>query len=61
LSVSHNKVGDVAVAAGDLAATRAAYQAALEIMVRLAATDPANTQWQHDLERARQKISGLNG
>ena len=31
LSVSHNKLGDVAVAAGDLAAARTAYQASLDI------------------------------
>jgi hypothetical protein len=30
-------------------------------MVRLAAADPANTGWQRDLERAREKISGLDG
>jgi hypothetical protein len=61
LSVSHNKLGDVAVAAGDLTAARAAYQAALDIRARLAAADPANTEWQRDLERARQKISSLDG
>jgi tetratricopeptide (TPR) repeat protein len=59
LSISHNKLGDVAVAAGDLAAARAAYQAGLDIAARLAAADPANTEWQRDLEGVRQKISGL--
>ena len=44
LSVSHNKLGDVAVAAGDLAAARTAYQASLDIAARLAAADPANTR-----------------
>jgi hypothetical protein len=61
LSVSHEKLGDVARAAGDLAAARAAYQAALDIAERLAAADPANTGWQRDLETARQKINGLGG
>jgi hypothetical protein len=28
---------------------RSAYQASLDIRLRLAATDPANTQWQRDL------------
>jgi len=60
LSVSHNKLGDMAIRAGDLAAARAAYQAALDIMVRLAAADPANTQWQRELEGVRQKISSLD-
>lgn len=49
------------MAAGDLTAARAAYQAALDIAARLAAADPANTQWQRDLERAQQKISSLDG
>ena len=46
LSVSHERLGNVAVAAGDLAAARTAYQAALDIRTRLAAADPANTGWQ---------------
>jgi hypothetical protein len=28
---------------------------------RLAAADPANTEWQRDLERAREKIGTLDG
>ena len=59
LSISHNKLGDVAVAAGDLAAARDRYQAALDIRVKLAAADPANTGWQRDLsishEQARRR------
>ena len=59
LSISHNKLGDVAVAAGDLAAARTAYQASLDIRTRLAAADPANTQWQRDLQLAHQRINDL--
>ena len=59
LSVSHNKLGDVGVAAGDLAAARTGYQAGLDIRTRLAAADPANTEWQRDLETVRQKINDL--
>jgi len=59
LSVSHERLGEVAVDAGDLAAARAAYQASLDIRTRLAAADPANTQWQRDLQRVRQKINDL--
>ena|SRR5450432_815209 len=51
---------DVAVAAGDLAAARTAYQAYQDIAVRLAAADPANTGWQRDLSICRQKIEELN-
>jgi len=49
LSVSHNKLGDVEEAAGDLTAARSHYQAGLDIRTRLAAADPANTEWQRDL------------
>src|SRR5437660_6096786 len=59
LSVSHDRLGDVAVAAGDLAGARAAYQASLDIRVRLAAADPVNTQWQRDLAYVEQKIREL--
>ena len=34
LSISHDKLGDVAIAAGDLTAARTAYQASLDIAVR---------------------------
>jgi hypothetical protein len=59
LSVIRNKLGDVAVAAGDLAAARVHYQAGLEIAARLAAADPANIQWQRDLSYIRQRIAEL--
>ena len=108
LSVSHNKLGDVAAAAGDLAAARAAYQAALDIArpagrrrprqhrmaarpvrqprtssatwrsrpgtwpppapptrpastsrARLAAADPANTEWQRDLSVSHNKLGDV--
>ena len=61
LSVSHDKLGDVAVAAGDLAAARAAYQASLDIAVRLAAADPANTGWQRDLSVSHEQAGGCGG
>jgi hypothetical protein len=49
----------VAAAAGDLAAARDHYQAALDIAARLAAADPANTEWQRDLSFVRQRIADL--
>jgi len=49
LSVSHNKLGDVLRAQGDLTAALAAYRASLEISARLAAADPGNAGWQRDL------------
>ena len=59
LSISHNKLGDVAVAAGDLAAARAAYQASQDIRTRLAAADPANTEWQRDLSISHGKLGDV--
>ena len=59
LSMSHLKLGDVAVAAGDLAAARAAYQATLDIAARLAAADPANTLWQRDLSISHLKLGDV--
>jgi hypothetical protein len=60
LSVSHTKLGDLARAAGDLAAARTSYQAALDIAARLAAADPANTEWQEAVEVGRQRIVDLS-
>jgi tetratricopeptide (TPR) repeat protein len=59
LAVSHIKVGDVARAAGDLAATRAAYQTGLDIAERLAATDPANSGWQRDLAVSHNRLGDV--
>ncbi len=59
LSVSHDKIGDVAVAAGDLTTARTAYQAALDIAARLAAADPGNTEWQRDLSVSHDKIGNV--
>jgi hypothetical protein len=49
LSVSHNKLGDVQSAQGDLTAALASYRASLDIRARLAASDPGNAGWQRDL------------
>ncbi len=48
------------VAAADLPAARTAYQVGLGIRTRLAAADPANVGWQHDLETMQQKIDDLS-
>lgn len=58
-ALSHNKLGDMAAAAGDLTAARASYRAALAIRERLAAIDPVNVQWQRDLEHVRRKLKEL--
>ena len=62
LSVSHNKIGDVQVAQGDLPAALTSYQASLAISERLAAADPGNAGWQRDLSvvarQDRQRAAG---
>jgi hypothetical protein len=60
LSVSHNKLGDVRRAQGDLAGAEAAYADSLEIARRLAASDPGNAQWQRDLVVSYYKLAALH-
>ncbi|MFM7403554.1 MAG: hypothetical protein ACKO1N_05535, partial [Erythrobacter sp.] len=60
LSISHNKIGDVARAAGDLAAARSAYEAGLAIRQRLAVSDPGNAGWQRDLWVSYWKMADLD-
>ena len=59
LSVSHNKLGDIARDAGDLTTARTSYQAGLDIAQRLAAADPANTQWQRDLSVSHERLGDI--
>ena len=59
LSISRNRLGDVAAAAGDLGAARGHYQAALDIAERLAAADPANAEWQRDLSVSRNRLGDV--
>ncbi|MCP4661209.1 MAG: tetratricopeptide repeat protein, partial [bacterium] len=49
LSVSHNKIGDVLSAQGDLPAALREFRDALEIRQRLAEQDPGNAGWQTDV------------
>ncbi|MGH3931790.1 MAG: hypothetical protein ACRDTF_17655, partial [Pseudonocardiaceae bacterium] len=59
LSISHNKLGDLAVAAGDLATAQNRFQTGLTIAERLAAMDPANAQWRSDLAYVQQRMADL--
>jgi hypothetical protein len=47
--VSHDKIGDVQQAQGDLAAALTSYRALHAIADRLAKADPGNAGWQRDL------------
>ncbi|MDQ3765282.1 MAG: hypothetical protein M3460_28505 [Actinomycetota bacterium] len=59
LSVSHDRLGDLAVAAGDLSTAQQRFQTALDIRERLAAADPSNTAWQRDLSISQQRLTDL--
>ena len=55
--MSHDKIGDVRVAQGDLPGALAAYEAGHAIAKRLAEQDPGNAGWQRDLIVSRVKIA----
>ncbi|MBV9011564.1 MAG: CHAT domain-containing protein [Pseudonocardiales bacterium] len=59
LSVSHNNLGDLAMAVGDSAGAQEHYQAGLEIDQRLAAADPGNAQAQRDLSVSHNNLGDL--
>jgi Flp pilus assembly protein TadD len=59
LSISHEKLGDLALALGDTAAAREAHQQAHAITERLAAADPGNSQWQRDLSASHSRLGNL--
>ncbi|MET9224723.1 CHAT domain-containing protein [Lentzea sp. NPDC003310] len=59
LSVSHNRLGDVAVAMGDIGTAREHFQAGLDIAERLAVADPGNAEYQRDLSISHEKLGGV--
>jgi tetratricopeptide (TPR) repeat protein len=59
LSVSHNKIGDVLVAQGDLAGALNAYRESLGVAEILASADPSNAGWQRDLSVSHNKIGDV--
>src|SRR5207244_1324518 len=61
LSSSHNKIGNVLVAAGRREEAFAAYQKSLAISEKLAAADPGNTEWQTDLVVSLYNVSTVGG
>jgi tetratricopeptide (TPR) repeat protein len=59
LSVSHNKIGDVLRAQGNLAQALDAFKASRAIAERLAAADPQNAEWQRDLAVSHERVGDL--
>jgi hypothetical protein len=60
VSVSHNKIGDVQRAHGNLSAALSSYRASLAIIERLTAADPKNAQWQTDLVISHYNLASLD-
>ena len=58
---AYSLVGDVAQARGDLAGAEQAFSQYLAIFQRLAALDPANTDWQQGLADAQSRIADKDG
>ena len=49
-SIWHSRLGDLAMAAGDLAVACTAYQTDLALAERLVAADPTNVEWQEAVQ-----------
>lgn len=58
-SVNYNRMGNTWIRLGDSAKARDAYQKARSINERLAAADPANSQWQDDLAVSHVNIGDM--
>ena len=59
LSVSHNKVGDVQRAQGDLVGALASFRKSMEITEQLARQDPTNAAWQRDLSVSLDRLGDV--
>jgi tetratricopeptide (TPR) repeat protein len=59
VSVSHNNIGDVLLAADDMAGAVAEYRASLVVIEALVARDPSNTLWQRDLSISHARIGDV--
>ena len=57
ISVSLDRIGNVAVAEGDLTAARDAYAEALEIARDLSQRDPGNAEWARDVVVSHWKLA----
>jgi hypothetical protein len=60
LFVSHARLGDLALAAGDPTTAAGHYHHALAIAEQLVAVDATNAQWKRDLTAIRQRLDQLS-
>jgi predicted negative regulator of RcsB-dependent stress response len=59
VSISHNNIGDLLLAADDMAGAVAEYRASLMVIEKLVARDPSNTLWQRDLSISHARIGDV--
>ena len=59
LSISYNRLGDVAAAQGKLEEATRAYGDSLGILKKLSAVDPSNTLWQRNLAVSCNKLGDV--
>ena len=59
LSISHNKIGEVLSAQGDLPGALAQFKAYHAIAESLARRDPGNMQWQRDLMASHWRLANM--
>ena len=59
LSVSHQRIGNIEQARGNLAAALTSFQTGMVIAQKLAAADPGNSEWQRDLSVSHNKIGDI--
>jgi hypothetical protein len=60
LSISHNRMGDLARATGDSATAEQHYRAALAVRERLVAADRRNADYQRDLSISQDRLASLS-
>ena len=59
VGASHERIGGILYAQGNLVGALAAYQRSMDLAERLAASDPTNTHWQRDLAVSHDKIGDI--
>ena len=59
LGISHERIGSVQQAQGQLVEALVSYQSKMEIVKKLTAADPSNTLWQRDLSVSYAKIGDI--
>ncbi|ODS03715.1 hypothetical protein AUC71_08120 [Methyloceanibacter marginalis] len=59
LGITHERIGDILKAQGDLSAAMDSYEAKRKIVAKLVETDPGNARWQRDLAFAYDRVANV--